>query len=119
MLITAVVVRLLDASDGVLGWAEAPAEARGDGCLWAQAATTPIGISQAGVVAALSVHWCDVHLEQRYPMPAVSVVAGAIYTVQWPGPALRVGVPPVSLPPVTVGSVVIGIPVGQMGAAGR
>jgi hypothetical protein len=110
--------RLLAADGTLLAWAPIIAEARGDGALWA---TQPfVGWGEAtGEAVTVSVHWPDVHVEVRTPLPEpLRIQAGVPVTFAWgPAPMVRVGEPPASLPPVTErGPVAIGVPVGSLSA---
>lgn len=114
---TKLVIRLLDAAgEQLLGWAEVRALARGDGCLWA---THPVlvPIDVAGTVGWLSIHWADVHVESRVPIDPHPVTSGSAWAAPFDvEPVLRIGTPPVSLPPVTARSTVrIGVPTGGLG----
>lgn len=108
--------RVLDAANHLLGWTEVQAEARGDGKLWT---TEPVTVlCDAGHAEVLSIHWCDVNVETRVPFVA-DIGTPTIVRVYPAGtPVITVGEMPGPLPPVTVRSTAVGIPVGQMGARG-
>lgn len=115
MLLTKLVVRILDARNQLLGWAEAEGHARGDGKLWVNAPTL-VPIELAGTPAVLSVHWCDVNVEIRSDVERAKVNAGDMLTLPGNWPAVTCGPAAGGLPPVTVRSAVtLGVPVGAMG----
>jgi hypothetical protein len=114
---TKVVCRLLDADNQLMGWTEVQAVTRGDGKLWAQG---PVAIlaERPGLIACVSTHWCDVNVETRVPF-VLEVVKPMMIPVYPAGaPLVTVGPMPGPLPAVTVRSVAVGIPVGQLGARG-
>jgi hypothetical protein len=114
---TKIVCRLLDANNALLGWTVVMAEARGDGHLWTSGPVV-VQPSRAGTVVMLSLHWADVNVESRIPM-LLSVRAGqGVVIYQTMTPFIKVGNMPGPLPPVTVGSVSIGIPAGGLGTSG-
>jgi hypothetical protein len=114
---TKMVCRVLDAENQLLGWALVWAVARGDGQLWSDGPVT-IPIERAGDARTLSLHWCDVHVETRVPL-GVPVSVGQPLTVYAQAmPIMRVGQVPGPLPAVTVGSVAVAVPVGQIGTQG-
>jgi len=119
MLTTKLIVRVLDAGGSLLAWGEVPAEARGDGCLWASRSVT-LPVECAGTPALLSVHWADVHVESRSAISHPDVTPGSTIDLPWAQkPVMTIGPMPGYLPPVTVrGTVAIGVPVGVMGARG-
>jgi hypothetical protein len=114
------VLRLLTADNEILGWVEHEAVARGDGCL---RATAPVIIiaDAPGAPAHLSVHWCELNVETRYPTPDAIVKARDVCPIFAPGDAIvKLDAPPVGLPAVsTKGHVSLGIPVGAIGASGH
>jgi hypothetical protein len=115
---TKIVVRLLDADNELLGWAEHAAHARGDGKLWSQAPVT-IMVERDGVPVCVSLHWADLNVESRIPCPSVRVSVGQTVTIfAAQVPMLTLGEPPKGLPAVTVGSVVVGVPTGGLGVVG-
>jgi hypothetical protein len=117
---TKLVCRLLDADQRMLGWCWHIAAMRGDGCL---RSTLPVvmDVEVDGVPAVLSVHWADMNVETRVPMPEMTVTKGQALTI-FPAHAamLRAGEPPsVRLPPVNTKTAVdVSVPVGQLGASG-
>lgn len=114
---TKVVCRLLDARNQLLGWTEVQAVARGDGKLWSPGRVS-IPVERAGDALSVSLHWADVNVETRVGMLA-TVTPGQLVTV-YPkaSPIITVGEMPGPLPAVTVRSVAISLPVGQLGARG-
>ncbi len=66
----------------------------------------------------VSLHWCDVNVEVCVPlMDAAPVSPGALLPLFAAGDVLvRVGDMPAALPPITVGAVMIAVPVGGLGA---
>lgn len=112
---TILTIRLLDTAGQLIGWRNVQAEAKGDGCLWSLIPTIAITCERAGRFAAVSVHWPDVHVEARLPYGPADVVPGQTISVTLT-PLLKVGEPPLALPPVPVREPVsIGLPVGSMG----
>lgn len=117
-----VVIRLLDAKDTLLGWAEARAHARGDGKLWIEEATVNVAITESGIWEITSAHWADVNIEVRTMVPqhGVEVTKGAIVPLKGPWPVFSLGEPAGGLPPVTVGNnVSISVPAGNISAVGN
>lgn len=120
------VIRLLDAADVLLAWAEVYATARpqdrGGSCpFWAPGAT-PFRIDQTGVVARLSVHWCDLDVARvQAVLEPVPVVAGQTFAFAWMEPVWLVpGMRDVPLPAVTVGQpVAVVVPVGSVNAVAQ
>lgn len=113
---TKLVIRLLDGEGQMLGAVVHHAAIKGDGCLRA-AGPVVIIAERDGVPACVSTHWCDVHVETRVPFPWVPVKAGRVISIAAANaPLLVVGTPPVHLPPITVGSTAVGVPVGGIGA---
>jgi hypothetical protein len=117
--VTKLVCRLLDADERMLGWCWHIAAMRGDGCL---RSTLPVvlDVDVDGEPAVLSVHWADMNVETRVPMPKLTVKKGDTLTI-FPAHAamLRAGEPPtVRLPPVSTKSqVMVDVPVGKLGAS--
>ena len=115
MLTTKVVVRVMDVEHRLLGWTSVQAEARGDGCLWCPT-TTAVTFTESGHATILSLHLADLHIESRTAIDVRAAVGGR---VTLPAPLVRLGTPPTSLPPVTVGeSVAVVLPVGAFKAVG-
>lgn len=116
---TKLVCRVLDADGRLLGWCAHDASVRGDGFLRASRDVAVV-ITHAGTPSEMSIHWADVNVETRVPMPPMAVQAGHAYTVfQANAPMLQAGQPPVQrLPPVTVDGTYVAVPVGQLGASG-
>jgi len=113
------VVRLLSADGSLLAWSAMQAQAKQDGALWATQAFTGWG-EQDGQAVTVSVHWPDVHVEVKTPLPQPLVIReGSVVTFVWgPAPMLRLGEPPTYLAPVTErGAVTVGVPVGSLTAA--
>ena len=91
------------------------AEARGDGCLWCPSETV-VRFTGSGHASILSVHLADLHLEYRATLDVRAAVGGG---VTLPSPLVRLGTPPTSLPPVTVGEpIAVALPVGAFKAVG-
>lgn len=117
------VIRLLDAADVLLAWAEVYATARpqdrGGSCpFWAPGAT-PFRIDQSGLAVRLSVHWCDLDVARvQAVLEPVPVVAGQVFSLAWMEPVWLVpGMRDVPLPAVTVGQpVAVVVPVGSVNA---
>lgn len=115
---TKLVCRLMTAEFRLLGWCEHRARMRGDGCLRSDDVVR-VAITESGTPAVLSIHWCDVNTEVRTPWTFGAVAAGSIVTLfERDAMMIRVGEMTGRLPPVTVGSTTVGIPVGGMGAKG-
>lgn len=116
---TKLVIRLLDAVGALMGWCEVQARVPGDGQLWAPGVIRIIP-EVSGVPATLSTHWCDVNVETRVPWPSPDAVkAGVPITLcAGPQPLMKVGDPPVELPPVTVGRAVVCVPTGGLNPVG-
>ena len=116
---TKLVCRLLDANDHMLGWCWHIAAMRGDGCL---RSTLPVvlDVDEDGTGSVMSVHWADMNVETRIPLPDVVVKRGQALSI-FPAhaPMIQCGTPPEKrLPPVTTKAVEVSVPVGQLGAAG-
>jgi hypothetical protein len=111
-------LRVIDAAEGLLGWAEVFAYAKGDGQLWVRDAVVVVP-DVSGVAATLSVQWVDLNVEARSAMAPTAVAAG-VPLVAWPaGPIFRVGPQAGGLPPVTVKtSVALAVPVGSLAGVG-
>lgn len=121
MTTTKIVCRLLGENDVLLAWCEHWAQLRGDGCLRADGdVTMPVELD--GTAVSASLHWVDVNVETRVPLlmqtsPKVKVGEGV--TIFRRGDVMiTVGQMAGGLPPVTVKSTSIGVPVGTLGAAG-
>lgn len=121
------VVRLLDAENQLLGWAEVSASARPQGqrrsCpFWADRPTQFV-IDQDGIAAQITIHWCDLDLARSSPpLEPTAVKAGQVFTLNWIEPVWLVPAPEkdVPLPAVTVRqSVTLTPPAGQLTSAGR
>ncbi len=112
---TKLVVRLLDATQSLLGWTEVQAIARGDGQLWCNRPVVA-QIDVSGTVAFVSIHWADVNVETRTVLSA-SVMAGQQLIVFPSSMAvLRIGPMPGFLPSVTVRSPIgIVVPHARLG----
>lgn len=114
---TKLVCRLLSADGRLLGWESHYAAARGDGYL---RSTLPVvvDVDEPGDAAVVSIHWADMNVETRVPMPATTVKQGDALTIFQPHfPMIQVGEVPAFLAPVTVKThQEVAVPVGQMGA---
>lgn len=116
---TKLVIRLLDASGALLGWAEHQAAVRGDGKIRASE-TVVIPVDRVGAPVTASVHWTDVNVEFRWPVHLARLPRIGEGVTLWGAdyPLIDVGAPPVGLPPVTLGgNVLVDLPVGTLGAA--
>jgi hypothetical protein len=82
-----------------------------------------IQVEADGMPRDVSIHWCDVNVETRVPIMGQifrEVKVGDMVTVfRYGSPMIQVGPMPGPLPPVTVKSVAVGVPVGQLGAIGN
>jgi hypothetical protein len=111
-----VVLRVLDDAGALLGWTAIEARARGDGCLWSPGPVALL-VDAPGAPALVSLHWCDLNVEVRVPLPAQSPVeAGQALTVYREAtPLIVCGQPPASLAPVTVrAAAAITVPVREL-----
>jgi hypothetical protein len=113
------VARILDVDNRLLAWAPVLAETRGDRCLWAtQAAQAPV--ERAGTPVTLSVHWPDMNVQTRVPMPSEAVEPGRLIALSWDQPIFRFGSDDGPLPGVTVRAPVVVSPdVGNISAIGH
>ena len=119
MLLTKLVVRVLDESEQLLGWAEVIGQARGDGKIWVERATE-IVIETSGVPHYLSVHWCDVNVETRSVIESAFVKVGNSLHIPADWSAIICGPAAGGLPAVTVRSpITIGVPVGSFSGVGN
>lgn len=111
---TKMVVRCLTADGTLLGWAETQAAVPGDGHLRA-AEDVVVPIDVAGECCTLSVHWADVNVEVKVPLPTpVACVPGTSVVAFPKGQTLiKVGDMPTGLAPVTTGSRTVTVPVGS------
>lgn len=99
---TKLVLRLLDDTDRLLGWAEVAGEARGDGAIWTPG-PVPIPIEADGAPAVVSIHWADINVEVRVPCARPLMTVGDTLVCPTEAqPVIRVGAPPHHLAPVTV-----------------
>jgi hypothetical protein len=115
---TVVTARLLDAEERLLGWAQVPVETRNDGCLWPLQPQFVMLGEHTGAGVLMSLHWADVHIEVRIPLPTpVPVTEATPLALEW-GAAyvLRLGVAPMYLAPVTVRTPVV---VGMVSGAAQ
>lgn len=119
------VVRLLNAKDELLGWAEVYAEPspqeRGASCpYWpVTGRLTKIPIDRAGNASQFTVHWCDLDVARLVSINApLAVKPGQTADWIWLEPIWLVpGQRDVPLPPVTVReSVTISVPMGDLAA---
>lgn len=115
---TKLVCRVFTADGALLGDTTHWASVRGDATLRASdAVTVPMRVD--GVAALVSWHWCDLNVETRTPLPPVAVRrANGLTVAQRSDVLIRLGEMPGPLPAITMDSVAIGIPVGQLGARG-
>lgn len=102
------VVRLLDASAQLLGWAEVYAEPkpqdRGASCPYWPVMPTQFPIERDGIATEITVHWCDLDVARREPiLDPTPVQAGQVMAFSWLTPIwLVAGMRDVPLPGVTV-----------------
>jgi hypothetical protein len=120
ILTSKLVMRLYDANGALLGWCQHEAAVKGDGLLRA-AALVALSIDEPGVPHELSIHWADLNVETRVPMPpnVPMVPRGHLLALFQPNQMMaHVGQPPATrLTPVsTKSSVNVGIPAGTLGA---
>jgi hypothetical protein len=112
------IVRILDAFNELLAWAEVQAAMKGDGCLRAQAPTLFIPTA-SGTVTTLSIHWPDLNVQRRIPWaPApFNVELGTPFMVKWPdeGVVWKFDSDPEPMPQVSVGSHAIKLPPSILG----
>lgn len=102
----------------MLGWCWHIAAMRGDGFL---RSTLPVvlDVDEDGAPAILSVHWADMNVETRVPMPTMTVTRGqSLRVFEAHAPMLSCGEPPAKrLPPITTKAAIdVSVPVGQLGA---
>ena len=112
------VCRLLNADGRLLGWCLHDPDVLGDGYLRA-AGPVLMYIEADGVAVTMSVHWVDVNVETRVPVPSTDVKTGQWLTVFEPkAPMLQAGNTPAQrLPPVTMRThLSISTPIGSLGA---
>lgn len=115
------VVRVLNADDELLAWAEMYAEprpqARGASCPWWPTGPTQFPIEKDGEAAKISVHWCDLDVARVSNLLAPTTVkAGQVFTLNWIEPVWLVpGMRDVPLPTVTVRqSITLTVPAGNL-----
>jgi hypothetical protein len=120
------VVRLLDAQDALLAWAEVSAEPkpqeRGASCPLYAATPSQFLIEQDGTATRLSVHWCDLDVARvQHLLEPVTVKQGQVFTLSWLEPVWLVpGMRDVPLPAVTVRqSVTVVPPTGSLMGVGK
>ena len=103
----------------MLGWAEVQGWAPGNGKIRITESTA-IGIERDGIPAFLSIHWCDVNVETISPLTVRGVShVGDVLTIPGYWDAIQCGEMPTDLPATTVREpILIGVPVGNMGARG-
>lgn len=120
------VVRLLDAEDTLLAWAEVYASPKPQGqrrsCpFWADGPTQFL-IEQDGVASKVTIHWCDLDLARLgTPIEPTPVQVGQIFNWTWIEPVWLVPATEkdVPLPAVTVRkSVTLNVPPGTLAAVG-
>lgn len=117
------IVRLLDADQQLLAWAEVLATAKPQGrprsTPFKATGPTLFAIERDGQATSLSVHWADLDVaRQSQLMTPTRVQVGQVLRFDWIEPVWMVkgAESDVPLPPVTVrGAVKIGVPVGGMG----
>lgn len=114
-----VVVRLMDDSGRMLGWAEDHAHARGDGKLWIEHPVA-VPVIEDGLFTKISAHWADVNIEVRMPIVApLPIVKGQIVPIEAPWPVFDLGRPAGGLPPVVITrNVAITVPTGTLNPVG-
>jgi hypothetical protein len=115
--VTKLVCRLLDADGKMLGWCAHEARLSGDGFLRASSQVV-MHIEESGDPTVVSIHWADVNVETRVPIPPTHVSKSMALTLFQPNaPMLQAGEPPKQrLPPVTMRTVEVSVPVGSLGA---
>lgn len=102
----------------MLGWCEHQAAIRGDGML-RSSGPVALTVTERGPACYVSLHWCDLNVEVRVAWWAGEVLPGTILNLfETDQQMLKVGDMPGPLPPVTVGSQTVGVPVGSFGARG-
>ena len=113
---TKIVVRILDESGALLGWAPLIAEARGDCKLHATHACA-VPIEQSGTAVVVSYHWADVGVQTRVPFGPLQLSAGRSVELSFPaGVVISLPSDDGPLPPVTVrGTTVVTAPTAVMG----
>ena len=117
------IVRLLDAQNALLAWAELQAVAKPQprpaaSCpLWA-IHDTIFAIEAAGTVSQMSVHWVDLDIARVQSVEPTAVTVGQLYTYTWLAPVWIVsGMKDVPLPAVTVRTPqTVTVPTAAMGA---
>jgi hypothetical protein len=119
------VVRVLDADDALLAWAEVHAEprpqARGASCPFFPITPTQFPIERDGVAAKLTIHWCDLDIARLTSLlEPTPVRTGQVFTFTWIEPVwLVTGMREVPLPAVTLRqSVALAVPTGQLTSIG-
>lgn len=115
------VVRVLDETYALLGWAEVlasprPQPGRASCPFWPAAHTTPFTMEQEGRAHYIAIHWPDLDIARLKAIDSIPVVVGQIVTLSWDEPVwLVAGGKDVPLPEVTQrASVTIAVPVGNM-----
>lgn len=111
------IIRILDAANALLAWAEIHAVMKGDGCLRASSPTTFIPL-KPGMMAMLSIHWPDLNVQRRQPWAPepMAVVMGEPITLTWPeGVILRVESDPEPMPAIAMGTHKISLPPSFLG----
>ena len=114
---TKVICRCLAADGSMLGWVQIDAQVRGDGQLWSPGPVVVMPLV-SGFCTTLSMHWCDPNVEVRTPITAQMVAGVPSMLFAQSSPVITVGPMPQNLPPVTVGSASVDVPVGGLGARG-
>jgi hypothetical protein len=111
-------IRLLNAFNELLAWADLQAVMKGDGCLRAMAPQLFIPL-KSGTITTVSIHWPDLNVQRRQPWgpEPFPVEVGTPLTVTWPdgGIVLRFPSDPEPMPQVIVGSQSISLPPSVLG----
>lgn len=114
---TKTVIRLLDADGNMLGWCIHYAAIKGDGTLRASDNIT-ITATDQGIVDEVSIHWVDINVETRVPSRFMVTQGQTVQIFPYNTVLIECGHQAGGLPPVTVGSTEVPVPVGQLGARG-
>lgn len=115
---TKLIFRVLTIAGELLGWTEHMALAKGDGKLWTTSRVV-VPIEAPGVAHELSMHWVDINIDSRIPLPPHTMltvkVGDTLLPFEADVPAIVVGPMPAALPPVTVRTaVLVTVPVGDL-----
>jgi hypothetical protein len=124
-MIATFIVRLLTASGELLGWtrvrAQAKPQSNGGSCPFWALEPTAFPIETAGTATQISVHWADLDVARVFPIEPIETIVGQWAQWAWLEPVwLVAGQRDVPLPMTCEReSIVIGVPVGVMGARGQ